>query len=137
MAENKDIIRTGMYLPAELVRRCELAMATIGCKSRSEFIRNALEHYIAVLNAKSNSKVLTPALESVIGGRISMTEDRLSHILFKLGVEVAMMNNILAATHDISDDSMEGLRQYCTNAVAATGGKYSFEDALGFQKGDG
>ncbi len=137
MAENKDITRTGIYLPTKSIQQCDLAMATIDCKSRSEFIRNALEHYIAVLNAKSSSKVLTPALESVIGSRISMTEDRISRILFKLGVEVAMMNNILAATHDISDDSMEDLRQYCTNEVARIGGQYRFEDALDFQKGDG
>ncbi len=137
MEENKGITRTGIYLPTKLIQRCDLAMATTDCKSRSEFIRDALEHYIAVLNAKSNSKVLTPALESAIGGRISMTEDRLSRILFKLGVEVAMMNNILAATHDISDDSMKDLRQYCTNKVARIGGRYNFEDALDFQKGDG
>ncbi len=121
----------------DLVARCDLAAAMSGTRSRSEFIRDALEHYIAVLNAKSNSKVLTPALESAIGGRISTTEDRLSRILFKLGVEVAMMNHLIAATNDVDENTMHELRQLCINEVARIGGRYSFEDALEFQKGVG
>jgi len=61
-------------------------------QNRSEFIRYAIEHYIAVLDMKENSRVLTPALESVIGSKIALTEDRINRIVFKLGVEVAMIN---------------------------------------------
>ena len=104
-------------------------------RSRSEFICDAIEYYIAAISVRENSKVLTPALESAIGGKIALTEDRISRILFKLGVEVAMMNNILAATHDIDEDSLSALRRFCTNEVAAIGGKYNFEDAVEFQKG--
>ena len=46
-----------------------------------------------------------------------------------------MMSNIIAATHDIDEDSLSALRRFCTNEVAAIGGKYSFEDAVEFQKG--
>jgi hypothetical protein len=93
-------------------------------------------HYIAVINMKENSRVLTPALESVIGSKIALTEDRINRIIFKLGVEVAMMNNILAATHRIDAGTMESLRQHCTNEVASIGGKYRLEDAVEFQRGD-
>ena len=135
MQENNNSNRIGVYINNELLARCDAAMEKTNTDSRSEFIREAIEHYIAVLNTKESSRVLTPALESVIGSKIALTEDRISRILFKLGVEVAMMSNILAATHDIDEDSLSALRRFCTNEVAAIGGKYSFEDAVEFQKG--
>lgn len=135
MQENNNNNRIGVYINNELLARCDAAMEKTNAESRSEFIREAIEHYIAVLNMKESSRVLTPALESVIGSKIALTEDRISRILFKLGVEVAMMSNILAATHDIDEDSLSALRRFCTNEVAAIGGKYSFEDAVEFQKG--
>ena len=134
MQENNNN-RIGVYINNELLARCDAAMEKTNAESRSEFIREAIEHYIAVLNIKESSRVLTPALESVIGSKIALTEDRISRLLFKLGVEVAMMSNILAATHDIDEDSLSALRRFCTNEVAAIGGKYSFEDAVEFQKG--
>ena len=135
MQENNNNNRIGVYINNELLARCDAAMEKTNTDSRSEFIREAIEHYIAVLNTKESSRVLTPALESVIGSKIALTEDRISRILFKLGVEVAMMGNIIAATHDIDEDSLSALRRFCTNEVAAIGGKYSFEDAVEFQKG--
>lgn len=135
MSENKNGNRIGVYIGDDLLARCDAAMEKTNADSRSEFIREAIEHYIAVLNMKESSRVLTPALESVIGSKIALTEDRISRLLFKLGVEVAMMSNIIAATHDIDEDSLSALRRFCTNEVAAIGGKYSFENAAEFQKG--
>ena len=134
MQENNSN-RIGVYINNELLARCDAAMEKSNAESRSEFIREAIEHYIAVLNMKESSRVLTPALESVIGSKIALTEDRISRLLFKLGVEIAMMSNIIAATHDIDEDSLSALCRFCTNEVAAIGGKYSFEDAVEFQKG--
>ena len=127
--------RIGVYIGDDLLARCDAAMEKTNADSRSEFIRDALEHYIAVINMQESSKVLTPALESVIGSKIALTEDRINRIVFKLGVEVAMMNNILASTHNIDPDSMESLRRYCTDEVASIGGKYRLEDAAEFQAG--
>lgn len=135
MQENNNSNRIGVYINNELLARCDAAMEKTNAESRSEFIRDALEHYIAVINMQESSRVLTPALESVIGSKIALTEDRISRLLFKLGVEVAMMNNILAATHNIDPDSMNALRRYCTDEVASIGGKYKFEDAVKFQQG--
>ena len=135
MSEINNSSRIGVYIGDDLLARCDAAMQKTNAQSRSEFIRDAIEHYIAVLNMKENSRVLTPALESVIGSKIALSEDRINRIMFKLGVEVAMMNNILASTHNIDPNSMESLRRYCTDEVASIGGKYRLEDAVDFQAG--
>lgn len=136
MQENKNGKRIGVYISEELLARCDAAVPKTNAESRSEFICDAIEHYLAALSVGENSKVLTPALESAIGGRINLTEDRLSRVLFKLAVEIAMQNNILAATHSIDQDTMDSLRRYCTEEVARIGGNYKFEDAVQFQQGD-
>lgn len=133
--ENNNGKRIGMYISEELLARCDAAVPKTNAASRSEFICNAIEHYLAAISTRENSKVLPPALESAIGGRIAVTEDRLSRGIFKLGVEVAMQNNILAATHNIDQDTMDSLRRYCTDEVARIGGNYKFEDAVAFQQG--
>ena len=135
MSEINNSSRIGVYIGDDLLARCDAAMEKTNADSRSEFIRDSLEHYIAVINMQESSRVLTPALESVIGSKIALTEDRINRIVFKLGVEVAMMNNILASTHNIDPDSMEALRRYCTDEVASIGGKYQLEDAVEFQAG--
>ena len=134
MDQNKGK-RIGVYISEELLDQCDAAVEKSGADSRSEFICDAIMHYIAVINMAENSRVLTPALESVIGSKIALTEDRINRILFKLGVEVAMMNNIMAVTHNIDPASMESLRRYCTEEVASIGGKYRFEDAVKYQQG--
>ena len=135
MSEINRSSRIGVYIGDDLLARCDIAMEKTNATSRSEFIRDSLEHYIAVINMKENSRVLTLALESVIGSKIALTEDRINRIVFKLGVEVAMMNNILAATHNIDANNMDSLRRYCTEEVATIGGKYKFEDAVKYQQG--
>ena len=104
MQENNNN-RIGVYINNELLDQCDAAVEKSGADSRSDFICDAIMHYIAVINMQESSRVLTPALESVIGSKIALTEDRINRILFKLGVEVAMMSNILAATHNINEDS--------------------------------
>ncbi len=133
--ENKNGKRIGVYISEELLNQCDAAVGNTNADSRSEFICDAIGHYIAVINMQKSSRVLTPALESVIGSKIALTEDRINRILFKLGVEVAMMNNILAATHNIDANTMESLRRYCTDEVASIGGEYRLEDAVNFQAG--
>ena len=135
MSEINNSSRIGVYIGDDLLARCDIAMENTNATSRSEFIRDALEHYIAVINMQESSRVLTPALESVIGSKIALTEDRINRIVFKLGVEVAMMNNILASTHNIDSDSMDALRRYCTDEIASIGGRYRLEDAVEFQAG--
>lgn len=135
MPENKTSSRIGIYIGSELLSRCDAAIPETNASSRSEFICDALEHYLAVLNARGNSKVLTPALESVIGGKIAGTEDRLSRIIFKLAVELAMLNNIFAATYEIDAEDLSNLRDMCVDEVARIGGRYRLEEAVEFQNG--
>ncbi len=134
MKNENDSIRTGIYISRNLLKLCDENMPKTNASSRSEFISNAIEMYIAWLNSKEYSKVLTPALESVIGAKIAGTENRLSRLLFKLSVETAIMMNVVAASNDIDRESLDRLRISCVKEVKRLNGNFTFEDALEWQK---
>ena len=128
MSEINNSSRIGVYIGDDLLARCDAAMEKTNAESRSEFIRDALEHYIAVINMQESSKVLTPALESVIGSKIALTEDRISQLLFKLTVEIAVQNHLTAGRYRYEDSYLDGLRDYCVQQVKALNGRVDLKE---------
>ena len=128
MSENNNSSRIGVYIGDDLLARCDAAMEKTNADSRSEFIRDALEHYIAVINMQESSRVLTPALESVIGSKIALTEDRISQLLFKLTVEIAVQNHLTAGRYRYEDSYLDGLRDYCVQQVKALNGRVDLKE---------
>ena len=125
---NKTGKRIGVYISEELLDQCDAAVEKSGADSRSEFICDAIMHYIAVINMKESSRVLTPALESVIGSKIALTEDRINQMLFKVAVELAMQNHLSAGRYRYEDDYLDGLRDYCVQEVKALNGRMDLKD---------
>ena len=122
-------------MDSSLLRRVDEAMDKTSARSRSEFISDALEFYIAWLHSEETGKVLTPALDSVISGRIGDTENRIARVLFKQSVELAMLMHVVAATHSIRPEDVESLRKMCVGEVSKVNGKFHFDDAVKLQKG--
>lgn len=130
MEETKNATRIGLYIDTDLLTRCDAAIPLTDARSRSEFICDAIEHYIATLNVEGSSKVLTPALESVISGKIAGTEDRISRMIFKLAVEIAVQNHLTAGRYEFEESYLEGLRNYCAQEVASTNGRMNLADIV-------
>ena len=132
--EENDNTRIGLFINKQLVKQCDDTISKTNAQSRSEFICDAIDFYIAWLNCENNSKVLTPALESVLSARITDTENRLARVIFKLSIEVAMMMHVVAGTNEISQSQLGELRKLCVDEVSRINGRYGFEDAVRFQK---
>ena len=120
--------RIGLYISEELLDQCDAAVEKSGADSRSEFICDAIMHYIAVINMAENSRVLTPALESVIGSKIALTEDRINQMMFKVAVELAMQNHLTAGRYRYEDSYLDGLRDYCVQQVKALNGRMDLKE---------
>ena len=130
MEETKNATRIGLYIDTDLLARCDASIPLTDARSRSEFVCDAIEHYIALLNVQGSSKVLTPALESVIGGKIAGTEDRISRMIFKLAVEIAVQNHLTARRYEFQEGYLEELRDYCAQEVASTNGRMNLADIV-------
>ena len=128
MEETKNATRIGLYIDTDLLARCDASIPLTDARSHSEFVCDAIEHYIALLNVQGSSKVLTPALESVIGGKIAGTEDRIIRMIFKLAVEIAVQNHLTAGRYGFEEGYLEELRDYCAQEVASTNGRMNLAD---------
>lgn len=125
---------TGVYTDKDTLASISAALPAANCRTRNEFINKAVQFYLAFLNNRSSSEFLTPALESVIAGKIGDTENRIARVLFKQSVELAMMMHIVAATNDVHPEDLNKLRKLCVDEVSRLGGKYKFDDVVRFQQ---
>ncbi len=131
--DSQKKVRVGVFLGDELLRRCDAAIPLTDCRSRSEFIAQAIDEYVARVNMEGDTSVLFPVLDESLDGRMKDQEMRLTRALFKLAVEVAIMTHIVAATNDITEAQLAAVRKLCTQEVAKLSGRYSIEDAVKFQ----
>ena len=131
----EDKVRTAFYGERSLLKIADSYLKAANCRSRNEFINQAIRHYIAFLQKEKDNEFLTPALESVLSGMIGDSENRLSRIIFKLAVEMSMMMHTVASQFDIDDTEVEQLRRFCVDEVSRLKGKISFEKANRHQNG--
>ena len=133
MTEEKTRIHT--RISPETEQKIAAAMPFSNCRSQNEFVEKALQFYCEHLTAQDTFSALPPVLLSAIRATVQASEDRICRLLFKLAVEIAIVQNLIAATQDIDPVSLERLRGECVKEVKRLNGGFSFEDALAWQKG--
>ena len=93
-----------------------------------------MKFYLAHLDAQNESSILPNAFLSAMKGMLSESDNRISRLLFKLAVELAMTMNVAAASCNINRESLSRLRGECVQEVKRLNGAFSFEDAYRWQK---
>ena len=106
------------------------------CRSKSDFIEKAILFYAGFLAAQTYQDYIPNVVISCMKGTLGMFERRTSNILFKVAVEISMMNFLLASAHRGSKETMESLRNMCIREVKSYNGSITLEDAVGFCKND-
>lgn len=71
---------------------------------------------------------------STLKSIVAESDNRQNRMMFKLAVEIAIMQNLVALQQDIDPLSLERLRGDCVKEVKRLNGSFSFEDALDWQK---
>ena len=105
-------------------------------RSKSDFIEKAILFYAGFLAAQTYQDYLPNVVISCMKGSLGSFERRASNILFKVAVEISMMNFLLASAHRVSRETMESLRNMCIREVRSYNGSLTLEDAVGFCKDD-
>ena len=125
----------GVSMNTKLLNAIDSAMPKVDAISRSQFICKAFEYYLAALNVKDISNILSPSVESSIRASVRLSEMNISSILFKLAVETDMMMHVTAATNEIDKGTLKDLREMCVEEVKSTIGRINFDSAVRTQKG--
>ena len=134
MSENME--KTAIRFDHELKVDIQNMMSEANATSMADFVRRATEFYIAYLRQKKSRDFLAPLLAQTIKNEIESVEKNISSMLFKLPVEQAIVNNIVACYNGIKAETVKELREMCSNEVAENNGIITFEEALHFQNSE-
>ena len=135
MSVPKDKIKFAAYLHPETLDKIKELYRGDDCSSKSEFIEKAVRFYIGYLTAEDKSNYLPNMFLSNMRAIASESDNRVSRMLFKLTVELAMVMNLMAANYEIAPETLERLRGSCVREVKRLGGSFSMEDAVDWQNG--
>ena len=135
MSVSKYKIKFAAYLHPETLDKIKELYRGDDCSSKSEFIEKAVRFYIGYLTAEDKSNYLPNMFLSNMRAIASESDNRMSRMLFKLTVELAMVMNLMAANYEIDPETLERLRGSCVREVKRLGGSFSMEDAVDWQNG--
>ena len=103
------------------------------CRSQSEFIENAILFYLGYLTADKPKSFLPSMFLSTMKGIVAESDNRTSGLLFKIAVELAILQNLIAATNEVDELTMTRLRGECIKEVKRIPGIFTMEKAMDWQ----
>ena len=104
------------------------------CSSASEFIEKAILFYLGYVSSQQNQDYLARVIPATVKGIVDESSNRMGRLLFKMAVELAVIENILAAVCEVDRQELKRLRGQCVEEIKRTNGMISFEQALQWQK---
>ena len=126
--------KVGLYLNDSTYMEVKNSYHKDGCRSLTEFMERAVVYYLGYVNAGHITDYLSPTIMSSVKAASDENTRRITRILFKLAVEVAIMNNLFAAGLDITEEQMNILRRECESEVRKLSGDFNMNDAIRLQK---
>jgi len=134
LPESKKKYAYWMY--PEMVADIESMLEAADATSKSDFVCRAVEFYIGYLRSRKNLDYISPLLSVAVRNEVKAVERNLSELMFKVAVELAACEHILAAMGNISDTQINSLRSLCEETAARINGVFTFEEAYRFQHSD-
>ncbi len=119
----------------KVVNKIEDNIKEEGSKNKSEFVEKAIDFYCGYLTTDKCKDYLPDVIISTVGAKLEGLENRMAKLIFKAAVELDMVLHVLAATNDIDESTLSGLRGMCVEEVKRLQGTISLDKALRFQKG--
>ena len=130
MKNNKITIR----LSDETLKKCNEGMDITNCKVRNEFIEKAIEFYSGYVSAEVHSEFLSDVITDSMKGIMKALENRFGRLLFKIAVEMAKFEQMLASINEMDDETIERLHKRCVDEVKKINGIIKMEDAVKYQR---
>ena len=128
-------VRFALYVNQSALDLVDENFEKDNCLSKSEFIENAIRFYVSYLSSNTNIPYLSTVVMSTMEALLKENTNRLSKLLFKLAVELAITMNVVAANQGVDKEVLNSLRGECIKEVKKTNGIFTFDEADNWQKG--
>ena len=119
-----------LYIDPAVLKRVDDLYKQDGCKSKSEFIEKAVSFYCGYLTAENYRDYLPKVILSTVQGTLDSFENRMATLIFKMAVELSVLNRVTAATVDVEELNLTRLRGRCVEDVKRINGCISFAQAV-------
>ena len=103
------------------------------CRTRSEFVERAIRFYVGYLTAENKANFLPNMFLSNMRSIVRESDTKQNRMLFKMAVELAMIENILANLNNFDPVAVERLRGVCVEEIKGINGTLRFEEAVDWQ----
>lgn len=117
-------------LSEETTNLCVAGIAMDDCRSRNEFIEKAIRYYAGYLSAEKNKVVLGEQIQKVVESSVKSSEGRLSNQSFRMAVELAKLQRIIAYYFQMDEETLSELHNLCQREVKNMNGTLSLEDMI-------
>ena len=128
-------VRFALYVNQSALDLVDENFEKDNCLSKSEFIENAIRFYVSYLSSDTNIPYLSTVVMSTMDSLLKENTNRLSKLIFKLAVELAITMNVVAANQGVDKEVLKSLRGECIKEVKKTNGIFTFDEADNWQKG--
>ena len=119
-----------LYIDPAVLKRVDDLYKQDSCKSKSEFIEKAVSFYCGYLTAENYRDYLPKVVISTFQGTLDSFENRMAKLLFKIAVEISLLNKVTASTTDFEDFDLDNARVECINEVKRVNGSISLAQAV-------
>lgn len=128
--------RYTVWLSDEAIQKSDAAISSKRFPTRSDFIEKAISFYSGYLFEDDHLDFLSGVLLQAVKGTVVSSENRIARLLFKIAVEMAKLEQMLASINDMDEETMRRLHVRCVNEVKKINGIIKMEDAVQYQRED-
>ena len=125
--KQEDQIRVGLAFEKKILDQCDANIPLADCKSRSEYIRQAIQFYNFYLHTENDKDLLCQVMSDIVSATIKNTENRLARMHFKQAVELAKISHMLAPLCEMDKAQLDRLHNICVDEVSRINGVIIFD----------
>lgn len=129
----KNRVRFALYTDQDTFDLVEQHYKEDGCGCRSDYISKAIRYYAELHSLKDCSNVIPDIITSTLKDITRESDNRQGRLLFKMAVELTILQNIIAASNSIDVAELDRVRGICVNEVKKLNGIISFDEAVRWQ----
>lgn len=111
------ICRTTLYVPRKMMEWVKSHYGEVHARNVNEFVVMALEFFAGYVTAENAEEYLIKTIASMMDAKLGISGDRMEGMLFKVAVEVAMQNRILANAIRVDESRVEEIREKAVDDV--------------------
>ena len=133
LSEGNNRVRFALYTDETTLDLVEQHYKEDGCGCRSEYISKAIRYYAELHSLKDCRNVIPDIITSTLKDIVRESDNRQGRLLFKIAVELTILQNIVAAYNNIDVAELDRVRGICVNEVKKLNGIISFDEAVRWQ----